>query len=134
MAQQKRHAPDFGPKQLKLKRGGIRVITRGRFTALVWKDRQEVYMLPNIEPPPVEGNFYENRNRPLKPHIVEQYNWHMGYVDNSENVIEKLESMESSVIGDSSKDSTEGSSQGELRCLESLQGATGKKSMLATGG
>ena len=31
---------DFGPKQLKLKRGDIRVRTRGGLTALVWKDRQ----------------------------------------------------------------------------------------------
>jgi len=33
---------DFGPKQLKLKRGDIRVRTRGGLTTLVWKDRQEV--------------------------------------------------------------------------------------------
>jgi len=30
---------DFGPKQLKLKRGDVRVRTRGGLTALVWKDR-----------------------------------------------------------------------------------------------
>ena len=30
---------DFGPKQLKLKRGDIRVRIRGGLTALVWKDR-----------------------------------------------------------------------------------------------
>jgi len=30
---------DFGPKQLKLKRGGVRVRTRGGLPALVWKDR-----------------------------------------------------------------------------------------------
>jgi len=36
---------DFGPKQLKLKRGDARVRTRGGLTALVWKDRREVYML-----------------------------------------------------------------------------------------
>jgi len=30
---------DFGPKQLKLKRGNIRARTRGGLTALVWKDR-----------------------------------------------------------------------------------------------
>ena len=36
---------DFGPKQLKLKRGDIRVRTRGGLTTLVWKDRREVYML-----------------------------------------------------------------------------------------
>jgi len=30
---------DFGPKQLKLKRGDVRVRTRGGLTAIVWKDR-----------------------------------------------------------------------------------------------
>jgi len=30
---------DFGPKQLKLKRGDVRVRTGGGLTALVWKDR-----------------------------------------------------------------------------------------------
>jgi hypothetical protein len=48
---------DFGPKQLKLKRGDIRVKTRGGLTALVWKDRREVYMLTNMDPPPAERNF-----------------------------------------------------------------------------
>ena len=43
---------DFGPKQLKLKRGDVRVRTRGGLTALVWKDRREVYMLSNMDPPP----------------------------------------------------------------------------------
>ena len=36
---------DFGPHQLKLKGGDVRVKTRGGWTTLVWKDRQEVYML-----------------------------------------------------------------------------------------
>ena len=36
---------DFGPKQLKLKRGEVRVRTRGGLTALVWKERRDVYML-----------------------------------------------------------------------------------------
>ena len=52
---------DFGPKKPKLKRGVIRVKTRGSLTALVWKDRQEVYMLTNMDPPPTEENFYDNR-------------------------------------------------------------------------
>jgi len=41
---------DFGPKQLKLKRDDVRVRTRGGLTALVWKDRREVYMLTNHGP------------------------------------------------------------------------------------
>jgi len=60
---------DFGPKQLKLKRGDIRVRTRGGLTALVWKDRREVYMLTNMDPPPAEGNFCDDSNCPVKPHM-----------------------------------------------------------------
>jgi len=76
---------DFGPKQLTLKRGDIRVRTRGGFTALVWKDRREVYMLTNMDPPPAEENFCDS-NRPVKPHIVERYNRHMGFVNNSDRM------------------------------------------------
>ena len=78
--------PDFGPENLKLKRGDIRVKTRGGLTALVWKDRQEVYMLTNMDPPPAEGNFCDDRNHSVKPHIVERYNRHMGYVDSADRM------------------------------------------------
>jgi len=77
---------DFGPKQQKLKSGDVRVRTRGGLTALVWKDRREVYMLTNMDPPPAGGNFCGNSNCPLKPHIVEWYNRHMGYVDSSDRM------------------------------------------------
>ena len=77
---------DFGPKQLKLKRGDVRVRTRGGLTALVWKGRREVYVLTNMDPASAEGNFCDNSNRPMKPHIVERYNRHMGYVDNSDHM------------------------------------------------
>ena len=73
---------DFGPKQLKLKRGDIGVRTKGSLTALVWKDRREVCMLTNMDPPPAEGNFCDDSNCPVKPHIVDWYNQHMGYVNN----------------------------------------------------
>ena len=77
---------DFGPKQMKFKRGDIRMKTRGGLTALAWKDRREVYMPINMDPPPAEGNFCEYSNRPLKPHIMERYNRHKGYVDNSDHM------------------------------------------------
>ena len=64
---------DFGLIQLKLKRGDLRVRTRGGLTALVWKDRQEVYLLTNMDPPPAEGNFCDNSNHPVKPNVVERY-------------------------------------------------------------
>jgi len=48
----------------------------------------------------------------------------------SKQIIEKLESKESSIIGDSSTNSMEGSSRGELWCLEAPQGATGQEPCL----
>jgi len=77
---------DFEPKKLKLKRSDVRVKTRGGLTALVWKDRREVYMLTNMDPPPAEGNFCDDSNCPVKPHIVERYNWHMGFIDISDHM------------------------------------------------
>ena len=63
---------DFGPKQLKLKRGNVRARTRACLTALVWKDRREVYMLTNMGPPPAERNFCDDRNGPKKSNIVDE--------------------------------------------------------------
>ena len=40
--------------------------------------------LTNMDPPPAEGNFCDDSNCPMKHHIVEQYNRHMSYVDNSD--------------------------------------------------
>ena len=73
-------------QKLKLKRGDIRVKTRGGLTTLVWKDRQEVYVLTNMDPPPAEGNFCDDNNHPVKPHIMEWYNRHMGFVDISDRM------------------------------------------------
>ena len=77
---------DFGLKHLKLKRGEVRVRTRGGLTALVWKDRREIYLLTNMNPSPAEGNFCDDSNRPMRPDILERYNRHMGYVDNSDRM------------------------------------------------
>jgi len=41
-------------------------------------------MLTNMDPPPAEGNFCDNSNCHMKPHIVEWCNWHLGYVDSSD--------------------------------------------------
>jgi len=45
---------------MKLTKGDTRVRTRGNLTVLVWKDRRDVYMLTNMDPPPEEGNFCDN--------------------------------------------------------------------------
>ena len=39
-----------------------------------------------MNPPPAEGNFCEYSNCPLKPHIMELYNLHMGYIVNSDHM------------------------------------------------
>ena len=75
---------DFGPKQLKLRRGHLRAKTRGGLTTLVWMDRRELYMLTNMDPPAAEGNFCDNSNCPAKPHIVERYKWHVSYINISD--------------------------------------------------
>jgi len=43
-------------------------------------------MLTNMGPPTAEENFCDNSNHPVKPHIMEQYNQHIGYVDNSDHM------------------------------------------------
>ena len=78
--------PDFGLKQLELERGDVRMKTRGGLSALVWKERREVYMLTNMHPPPAEGNFCDDSSHPVKPYIIERYNRHIGYVDNSDRM------------------------------------------------
>ena len=40
----------------------------------------------NTDPPPAEGNFCDDSNRPVKPNIVERYNRHKGNVDNSDRM------------------------------------------------
>jgi len=85
-AQKKGMPRDFQPKELKLDRGNVRVRARGGSTALVWKGRRVVYMLRNMHPLPAEGNFCDENNRPVKPHIVEWYNQHMGYIDSSDRM------------------------------------------------
>jgi len=82
---------DFGSKQLKMNRGDASLMIRGGFTALVWYDRHEVYMLTNMVPPPAEGNFCDKSNSTVKPQIVERYNWHMVYVDNSDHIVKLLD-------------------------------------------
>ena len=39
-----------------------------------------------MDPPPAEESFCDDSNRLVKPHIMEQYNQHMGYVNNSDRM------------------------------------------------
>jgi hypothetical protein len=79
--------PDnFRSKELKLKRGDVRVRTSGDMTAVVWKDKYNVHMLTNMHDPPAEGNFCDESGNALKPEIVEHYNQHMRYVNKSDRM------------------------------------------------
>ena len=51
----------------------------------MWKERQQVYMVTNTDPPPAGGNVCDS-NCPVKRHIMERYNQHMGYTDNSDHM------------------------------------------------
>ena len=41
-------------------------------------------MLTNMDPPPAEENFCGDGNHPVKPNIMERYNQHVGYINNSD--------------------------------------------------
>jgi len=69
-----------------LYKGALYLLLGKGLTTFVWKDKQEVFMLTNMDPPPAEGNFCNNSNCPVKPHIMEWCNWHMGYVDSSDRM------------------------------------------------
>jgi len=45
-------------------------------------------VLTNMDPPPAEGNFCDDSNHPVKPNIMEWYNWHVGYIDNSYRMVD----------------------------------------------
>jgi len=74
------------PKTLRLKRGDIRVRTRGDLTAVVWKDKRDVCLLTNIHNPPREGNYHDEHGNTINPTIVADYNHHMGHVDNADRM------------------------------------------------
>ena len=76
---------DLKHKTLILKRGDIRVRTRGDLTAVVWRDKRDVGTLTNIHDLPSEGNFRDEQGN-TKPAIVADYNRHMGYVDKADRM------------------------------------------------
>ncbi|PNF43126.1 hypothetical protein B7P43_G18025 [Cryptotermes secundus] len=77
---------DFRRRQFRLRKGDIRVRVRQNMTALVWKDKRDVYMLTNMHSPPAEGNFCGEHGNATKPAVVADYNKHMGYVDKADRM------------------------------------------------
>ncbi|PNF42631.1 hypothetical protein B7P43_G01270 [Cryptotermes secundus] len=77
---------DFRRRQFQLKKGDIRVRVRQNLTALVWKDKRDVYILTNMHSPPAEGSFCDEHGNAMKPAIVANYNKHMGYLDKADRM------------------------------------------------
>jgi len=77
---------DLNPKTLRLKRGDIRVRTRGDLTAVVWRDRKDTCFLTNMHDPPREGNCRDEHGNTIKPAIVADHKRHMGYVDRADRM------------------------------------------------
>ena len=77
---------DIWPKTLRLKRGDIRVRTRGNLSTVVWKDKRVVRLLTNIHDPSREGNYCDKHGNAIKPAIVADYNRHTGYIDNTDRM------------------------------------------------
>jgi hypothetical protein len=67
--------------------GDIATRVRGTLRAVGWKDRQDVHILTNMHSPPVEGNFTQESGQSIKPHVVENYNAYMGFVDKSDRMV-----------------------------------------------
>jgi hypothetical protein len=50
------------------------------------KNQNITYVLTNMHPAPLEGNFKDESGRTIKPRLIEDYNANMGFVDNSDKI------------------------------------------------
>jgi len=78
---------DISSRATKTKKGDIITQVRGNQSIVRWKDKRDVYVLTNTHTTPVEGNFYNDSGHAVKPHVIEDYNAHMGYVDKSDRMV-----------------------------------------------
>jgi hypothetical protein len=57
------------------------IVTRVRgHLSVRWKDKRDVYVLTNMHTPPLDFNFRDEAGHAVKPHVVENYDVHMGFV------------------------------------------------------
>lgn len=77
---------DIGQKFMKLKRGDIVTRVKGNLSAVRWRDKRDVYILTNMHSPPAEGSVLDESGNAIKPHVIEDYDKHMGYVDKSDRM------------------------------------------------
>ena len=84
-AQQKRHAPWLWTKTTEIEKGWGKGENQGRFDRISLEGETR-RLHANMDPPPAAGNFCDDSNHPVKLHIMERYNRHMVYVDNSDRM------------------------------------------------
>ena len=78
---------DISAQPIKAKKGDIITRVRRNQSIPCWKVKRDVYVLTNMHTPPVEGNFCDESGHAVKPHVIEDYNAHMGYVDKSDRMV-----------------------------------------------
>jgi len=69
-----------------MKRGDIATQVRGTLRTVHWKNRQDVYILTNVQAPPVEGNFTDESGQAIKPRVVD-YIAYIGFVDKLDRMV-----------------------------------------------
>ena len=58
---------------MKIKRDDLKNKVKGNLTATVWKDKRNGHLMMNMLSPPLEGNFYEEHGKAMKPAIVDKW-------------------------------------------------------------
>jgi hypothetical protein len=77
---------DLGPKKIKLKRGKIHVRTRGHLTAILWRDKRDMYMSTNIHNNSTEGNFCDSNRKAIKLQLVVGFSHQRGFVGKGDRI------------------------------------------------
>jgi hypothetical protein len=78
---------DISSQVIKAKKEDIIMRVRGNQSIIHWKDKCDVYVLTNMHTPPVESNFCDESGHAVKPHVTEDYNTHIEYVDKSDRMV-----------------------------------------------
>jgi hypothetical protein len=78
--------PNFGPKILKLKKGGILYKVKRGTSAVCWKDKQEVHLLTTMHKPPLSRHYVGEGGKTSKPLCIESYNSNIGFFDMSDTM------------------------------------------------
>ncbi|PNF33655.1 hypothetical protein B7P43_G12341 [Cryptotermes secundus] len=78
---------EIWPKSMKLRKGDIVTRVEGHLSVVHWENKCDVYVLMNMHPPLLDGNFQDESGHAVKPHVIEDYNAHMGFVDKSDRMV-----------------------------------------------